>query len=165
MLRVVAVAFTKSNDVEAVTSDVVIDGEVIVWVAFQVFALLRLSEMVPEPPSEIGEPDTVRPPPFESAMVEFASPALGSPVQLVSTPEAGVPRAGAMKAMPLGVTTVPVNVGEARLALRLFAVVTKAVVARAVVLFPAVCVVPIEPVGRVGVPVNVGEASAALAVN
>ena len=38
------------------------------------------------------------------------------------------------------------------------AFVTNAVVAIAVVLFPANCVVAIVPVGNVGVPVNVGEA-------
>jgi hypothetical protein len=42
------------------------------------------------------------------------------------------------------------------------AVPTKAVVAMAVELFPAVCVVAIVPVGRVGVPVKVGEARSAL---
>jgi hypothetical protein len=38
---------------------------------------------------------------------------------------------------------------------------TNAVVARAVVLLPNDCVVPIVPVGRVGVPVNVGDAKSA----
>ena len=38
----------------------------------------------------------------------------------------------------VGAVGVPVRAGEARLALRLSAVVTNAVVARAVVLFPAV---------------------------
>jgi hypothetical protein len=42
------------------------------------------------------------------------------------------------------------------------AVPTKAVVATAVVLSPAVCVVAIVPVGKVGVPVKVGEARFAL---
>ena len=42
------------------------------------------------------------------------------------------------------------------------AVVTKAVVARAVVESPGVWVVPIVPVGSVGVPVKVGEARLAL---
>ena len=45
------------------------------------------------------------------------------------------------------------------------AVVTKAVVASAVVLLPAVCVIPVVPVGKEGVPVKVGEASAALVVS
>ena len=85
------------------------------------------------------------------------------PVTFVITPDAGVPRAGAMRACPLGSTTVPVKVGDARLAFRLSAVVTKAVVAIAVVLFQAVCVVAIVHVGSVGVPVKVGEARAALA--
>ena len=60
-----------------------------------------------------------------------------------------------------GRTTVPVKVGEARLALRAFAVSTYAVVATAVVLLEAVCVVAIVPVGKVGVPVNVGETNLA----
>ncbi len=66
--------------------------------------------------------------------------------------------------VPLSVRTgvgdvgTPVRAGDAIFALRLSAVVTNAVVARAVVLLPAVCVTPIDPVGRVGVPVNVGEA-------
>jgi len=62
-----------------------------------------------------------------------------------------------------GVTALasPVKVGLAMFAFRLFAVVTKAVVARAVVESPAVWVVPIVPVGRVGVPVKVGEARGA----
>jgi len=42
------------------------------------------------------------------------------------------------------------------------AVVTKAVVATAVLLLPAVCVIAMVPVGSVGVPVNVGEARFAL---
>jgi hypothetical protein len=49
-------------------------------------------------------------------------------------------------------------------ALTLFAgmaAVTKAVVATAVVLLPAVCVTAIVPVGSVGVPVKVGEANGA----
>jgi hypothetical protein len=41
------------------------------------------------------------------------------------------------------------------------AAVTKAVVASAVVLFPAVCVTAVVPVGKDGVPEKVGEASAA----
>ena len=45
------------------------------------------------------------------------------------------------------------------------AVVTKAVVARAVVLLPAVCVTPVVPVGREGVPEKVGEASGARVVS
>ena len=48
--------------------------------------------------------------------------------------------------------TIPV-----KLALVAFAVVTKAVVAKAVVLSPADCVTPIVPVGKVGEPVKVGE--------
>ncbi len=44
--------------------------------------------------------------------------ATGMLVQLVRAPEAGVPKAGAIKACPLGNTTVPVNVGEAKSALR-----------------------------------------------
>jgi len=44
----------------------------------------------------------------------------------------------------------------------LSAVVTKAVVARAVVELPAVWVTAIVPVGRLGVPVKVGEARGAL---
>ena len=40
-----------------------------------------------------------------------------------------------------------------------FDVVTNSVVAKAVLLFPAVCVIPIVPVGKEGVPVNAGEAS------
>lgn len=62
--------------------------------------------------------------------------------------------------------TEPVKVVvPARLALRLSAVVTKAVVASAVVLLPSVCVVAIVPVGRVGVPVKVGEARFAFSVS
>ena len=45
------------------------------------------------------------------------------------------------------------------------AAVTNAVVAKAVVLFPAVCVTPIVPVGNVGVPVNVGETKLAFKSN
>jgi len=86
-----------------------------------------------------------------------------SAVQFVSAPEVGVPSTGVVRACEAGSTTVPVNVGEARGALRLSAVVTKAVVAMAVVLLPAVCVVAIVPVGRVGLPVKVGEARGALA--
>ena len=56
---------------------------------------------------------------------------------------------------------VPVKAGEARLAFKLSAVVTKAVVAIAVVLSAAVWVVATVPVGRVGVPVKVGLASGA----
>jgi hypothetical protein len=41
------------------------------------------------------------------------------------------------------------------------AAVTKAVVASAVVLLPALCVTPVVPVGSDGVPVNVGEARGA----
>ena len=41
------------------------------------------------------------------------------------------------------------------------AAVTKAVVAKAVVLLPGLCVVAIVPVGKVGVPVKVGEATVA----
>jgi hypothetical protein len=58
----------------------------------------------------------------------------------------------------VGACGSPVKTGEASGAFRLSAVVTKAVVARAVVESPAVWVVPIVPVGRVGVPVKVGEA-------
>ena len=39
------------------------------------------------------------------------------PVRLVATPLAGVQRSGAIRACPLGSTTVPVKVGELRLAL------------------------------------------------
>jgi hypothetical protein len=58
--------------------------------------------------------------------------------------------------VPVGSVGVPVKVGLARLALRLSAVVTKAVVASCVVLVAA------EAVGAVGVPVNAGEARGAL---
>lgn len=50
------------------------------------------------------------------------------------------------------------KVGQAKLAFKLSAVVTKAVVARAVVLFHADCVTPVVPVGREGVPVKACEA-------
>jgi hypothetical protein len=62
----------------------------------------------------------------------------------------------------VGACGSPVKTGEASGALRLSAVVTKAVVARAVVESPGVWVVPIVPVGSVGVPVKVGEARLAL---
>ena len=55
----------------------------------------------------------------------------------------------------VGAAGVPVKVGDARLALVLTAVVTKAVVATCVVFVPAVAV------GAAGVPVNVGEARGA----
>jgi hypothetical protein len=45
------------------------------------------------------------------------------------------------------------------------AAVTKAVVASAVVLLPAVCVTPVVPVGREGVPVNAWESTAARVVS
>ena len=61
----------------------------------------------------------------------------------------------------VGAVGLPVKVGEAMFALRLSAVVTKAVVARAVVELPAVWVTAIVPVGRLGVPVKVGEARGA----
>ena len=51
-----------------------------------------------------------------------------------------------------------------KLALVPFAAVTKAVVAKAVELLPAVWVTPMVPVGKVGVPVNVGEARGAAPV-
>ena len=54
--------------------------------------------------------------------------------------------------------TVPVKVGEARLAFKLSAVVANAVVASCVVLVPAAAV------GAAGVPVNVGEAKGAAPV-
>ena len=60
--------------------------------------------------------------------------------------------------------TVPVNVGLAKLAFRLSAVVANAVVATLVVLSAADCVVAIVPVGKVGVPVNVGDANGAYAL-
>ena len=60
-----------------------------------------------------------------------------------------------------GAVTVPVKVGEAKLAFKLAAAVTKAVVATLVVLSSAVWVVAIVPVGNVGVPVKDGEAKLA----
>ncbi len=84
----------------------------------------------------------------------------------VATPNVGVTKVGDVSITNL----VPVPVCEAievafptlvigpvKLAFVAFAVVTKAVVARAVLLSPAVCVTPIVPVGNVGVPVKVGE--------
>jgi hypothetical protein len=68
-------------------------------------------------------------------------------------------------AVAVGAVGVPVRAGLARLAFRLSAVVTKAVVASAVVLLPAVCVTPIVPVGKEGVPEKVGEFRAALVVS
>ena len=64
-----------------------------------------------------------------------------------------------------GPVGVPVKVGLARLAFRLSAVVTKAVVARAVVESRAVWVMPIVPVGKDGEPVKAGEFRAALLVS
>ena len=64
-----------------------------------------------------------------------------------------------MAIVPVGRVGVPVNVGLARFALRLSAVVTNAVVATAVELLAAVWVVAIVPVGKVGVPVKVGDAN------
>ena len=62
-------------------------------------------------------------------------------------------------ALPLEVT-IPV-----KFALVVLAAATKAVVASAVVLSPAVWVTPMVPVGKVGVPVNVGEAIVAFSAN
>ena len=62
-------------------------------------------------------------------------------------------------ALPLEVT-IPV-----KLALVALAAATKAVVANAVVLLPAVWVTPMVPVGNVGVPVKVGEAIGAFSAN
>ena len=57
-------------------------------------------------------------PPLAVGRIPVTPVVNGRPVRLVATPEAGVPRAGATSACPLGRVTVPVNVGEARLALR-----------------------------------------------
>ena len=94
--------------------------------------------------------------------VEFTSPDIGRPVALVRVTDVGVPKTGVTRACELGSTTVPVKVGEAKLAFKLSAVVTKAVVASAVALFPADWVTPTVPVGRFGVPEKVGEARFAL---
>ena len=58
--------------------------------------------------------------------------------------------------VPVGSVGVPVKVGDAKLAFKLSAVVTKAVVATWVVFVEA------SAVGAAGVPVNVGEANVAL---
>jgi hypothetical protein len=58
-------------------------------------------------------------------------------------------------AVPVRLVTLPAP---------LTAVVTKAVVARAVVLLPALCVTPVVPVGNDGAPENVGDASGAAPV-
>ena len=43
------------------------------WRPVQLFACVTSSESVAVPPRETGEPETVRPPPFERVMEEFAS--------------------------------------------------------------------------------------------
>ena len=53
-------------------------------------------------------------PPLAVGRIPVTPVVNGRPVRLVATPEAGVPRAGATSACPLGRVTVPVNVGEAR---------------------------------------------------
>jgi hypothetical protein len=60
---------------------------------------------------------------------------------------------------------VDVGVGVVKVAIAGTAAVTKAVVATAVVLLPAVCVTAIVPVGREGVPEKVGLAKAARVVS
>lgn len=70
-----------------------------------------------------------------------------------------------IKTSPVDELTFPVNVGEAKGAFKLSAVVTKAVVASFVVLSAAVCVTPVVPVGSEGVPVKAGLARGAAAAN
>ena len=88
--------------------------------------LADIANVVPVPvweAMEVALPTDVMGPVKLALVVTFpAVKPAAVPVTLVITPDAGVPRAGAMKAMPEGVTTVPVKVGEARLALRLRAV-------------------------------------------
>lgn len=52
-----------------------------------------------------------------ASVVLSTTQASGSPVQFVRVPDVGVPSTGAIRACPLGNTTVPVKVGEARFAL------------------------------------------------
>lgn len=52
-----------------------------------------------------------------ASVVLSTTQASGSHVQLVRVPDVGVPSTGAIRACPLGNTTVPVKVGEARFAL------------------------------------------------
>jgi hypothetical protein len=60
------------------------------------------------------------------------------------------------------VAGVPISAVDAKAGT---AAVTKAVVATAVVLLPAVCVTAVVPVGKEGVPVKAGEASGARVVS
>ena len=72
---------------------------------------------VPLPMSTPASVSVVAPvPPLATGSVPVTHEASGRPVTFVITHEAGVPSAGAMRACPLGRTTVPVNVGEAKLA-------------------------------------------------
>ena len=92
----------------------------------------------------------------------------------VASPNIGVTKVGAVsitKVLPVPVCEATevafpeLVIGPVKFALVVLAAATKAVVASAVVLSPAVWVTPMVPVGKVGVPVNVGEAIVAFSAN
>lgn len=66
----------------------------------------------------VAFPTDVTSPVRFALVVTFPAVSPGAvPVRLVATPLVGVQRSGAIRACPLGSTTVPVKVGELRLAL------------------------------------------------